>query len=130
MVMNKEKFKWYNPEFRQRATALAEEIGPVRAAPILGVEPSILRKWIKRKSDGRYMSKGDTPEEKAILLANREIQRLKRENEDLKRANIVLKELASVFSKDRLNSNLGLSLNSTNKKNRSKHESNLPYCRD
>lgn len=106
MVRERKKNEHYGSVFIEKATALAEDIGPSRAGRILGVDTSLIGKWICRKRDGRYMAKNDTPEEKVILLANREIQKLKRENEELKKANIVLKEIASVFSKDHPNSNL------------------------
>ena len=117
MIMNQEKGKWYSPALIERAMALAEELGHARAGILLGIHRDVIGKWMRRKRDGRYMSKTDTPEKKELGLANREIQKLKKENKELKQANTILKELASVFSKDHPNSNLVGSLNSTNKKN-------------
>jgi len=113
MVLNKEKGKRYSPVLKEKATAFAEEIGPARAAKMLGIAPGVVSKWTCRKRDGRYMSSSDSPEKQELTLANREIQKLKRENEELKKANVILREFASVFSKDHPNSNLEWSLRST-----------------
>jgi len=112
MVMNKDKGKRYSPALIERATALAEEIGPTRAAQMLGIQSGVVNKWVCRKRDGRYMSISDSAEKKELALANRELQKLRKENEDLKKANIVLRELASFFTKDHPNSNSEWSVNS------------------
>jgi len=107
---------WYSPEFKQRAIALAKEIGATRAGPKLGLRSDTLRVWIWLEANGNKMKKDDSPEVREAKLAQREIQRLKRENDELKKANYVLKEVASFFSKDRPNSSLRRSLNSPRKK--------------
>lgn len=109
--------KWSKQEIKHKAILLAEEIGCNRAASLLGMSSDRLSKWVQHKNHGKSMSKKDSPEAKAALLAEREIRKLKKENEELKTANLILKELASVFSKDPLPSNSGWSLNSMNKKN-------------
>ncbi len=115
-MKSKKQNSWYTEDFKQRAIALAEEIGVVSAAPKLGVNPNTLESWLWRRANRPRMSKKkDTPDARAAAEAQREIERLKRENEELKKANWVLKEVASFFSKDRSNSNLKRSFTSPKK---------------
>lgn len=117
--------KRYTAGFRVKALQLAEEIGFRRAAAILGVTARGLLKW-KRKLplSGEPMSKDMNPEVKAALLeadqAKKELNRLKKENKELKTANLILQEIASDFFKDRSHSDLGRSLNLKNKKQQKK----------
>jgi transposase-like protein len=104
--------KGFNAEFKAKAMALAQEIGVMAAAPKLGVCPGVMRKWLDRYAKGQDMKKKDSPERQAVLLAEREVKRLKKENEELKKANWILKEVAKVFSKDPLESAVKRSLNS------------------
>ena len=115
--MEQANHKRYRREFMERAIALSEEIGCTRTGRILGIRAGRLTRWVRDKKHGKAtMKRKESPEAKAAVLANREIQKLKQENADLKKANFILKEIASVFSKDPLSSSLGRSLNSTNKK--------------
>lgn len=100
-------------EFRKRAIALAEELGASHAARRLGLKPNTLQTWVKRDAIGPRMKKKDTPEARAALLAELEIKQLRRENKELKQANLILKEVASFFSKDPLVSDARRSLSST-----------------
>lgn len=122
MIRKRGKLKSYDPALIERAAALGEEIGPVRAAKVLGVTANMISTWLKRKRDGRYMSKNDSTEQKELVEAKRELQKLKRENEDLKKANLILKELASFFTKDHPHSSSEWSLNSLVNKAKNGHE--------
>lgn len=108
--------KRYDADFKSKAVKLAEEIGCGRAGAILGVSARGLRIWKNDPLGGESMKKEVSPELKAALLdadeAKKELKRVKKENEELKTANLILKEVASVFSKDPSKSNLGRSLNS------------------
>jgi transposase-like protein len=108
--------KGYSSDFRIKALNLAEEIGYGRAASILGVTPRALYQWKEMPLTGESMKKELSPELRAALSeadnAKKELKQIKKENEELKTANLILREIASVFSKDPLNSNLGRSLNS------------------
>lgn len=112
--------KGYDAAFRVKAVNLAEDVGYGRAASILGVTARALFQWRKLPLDGESMKKEIAPELKAALLeadqAKKELKQLRKENEELKTANLILKEIASVFSKDPLNPSLGRSLNSKNRK--------------
>jgi transposase len=117
MVMNKEKGKRYDPALIERATALGEELGATRAGRALGVPGRIIGSWMRKKNNGRHMAVTDTPEQRALMEAKKEIHKLKRENGDLKKANTILRELASFFSKDHPHTNSEWSLNSLVKGN-------------
>ncbi len=114
--MGRGKYDRYSEEFQERAMALGEEIGRAQAARRLGITRDVLQSWIWRKNNGKRMKKNDTPEGRAAFLAQLEIKRLKRENEELKMANLILREVPAIFTKDLLNSSLGRSLNFTKKR--------------
>src|SRR3984957_20915726 len=90
--------------FRIKAVNLAEEVGYLRAGSILGVSVRGLLNWKKLPLSGEAMKKEVSPELKSAFLeadeAKKELKRVKKENEELKTANLILKEIASVFSKD------------------------------
>jgi transposase-like protein len=108
--------KRYDAAFRIRAIKLVEEVGCGRAEAILGVSARGLRNWMRLPLSGESMKKEISPELSAALLeadeAKKEAKRLRKENEELKTANLILKEVASVFSRDPLRKNLRRSLNS------------------
>ena len=112
------KGSWYSPEFRERAIILGREIGASHAGEKLGVECSLLSKLIQGKDLGMTVNKDDSASaesKSAALAAAKEIQKLRRENEELKKANFILKEVATFFSKDPLQFDSRRSLNSPNK---------------
>ncbi len=108
----KKQSGWYSKEFKQRAVALASEIGAMSAGPKLGVATDTLHKWVRESVIVTRMNKDDTPEKRAAIEAERELRKLRKENKELKQANMILKEIASVFSKDRFKDGLSRSLNS------------------
>jgi transposase-like protein len=101
-------------DFRLRAITLAEEIGVTETSRRLGVPYGMMRNWVTQNAKGITMrgKKEKTPDERAAALAAAEIRRLKKENEELKKVNWILQEVAKVFSKDQLDSDLRRSLNS------------------
>jgi transposase-like protein len=113
-MLRKRKLGWYPAQFKERAIALGREIGCSHAEQKLGMEPSLLGKWI-REEELKQVVKKEKPSTEELELA-RELQRLKRENQELKQANTILKEIAHSFSKDRPNRALRRSLNSQKKK--------------
>lgn len=99
----------YSPEFKSRAIALAQEIGPDSAGPKLGIACSTLRRWVLAEIHGVRMSKLSSEEKAAARVAQKEIRKLKRENEELKKANWILRKVAEGFSMDRSNADLSRS---------------------
>jgi len=93
----------YTAEFKEQAVRLAEEIGSSKAAQKLGVSDANIHNWREKKRKGQrlkdsiggsHMQLSETPEE--------ELRRLRRENEELKKANHILKRAAAFFSQDHL----------------------------
>ena len=94
MVMKK-----YPAELRERAVRLYRETVPqptvASVARKLGIGPEALRNWIKQDEADRGV-RGDVP-----TTAEREIVRqLRKENEDLKRVNEILRLASSFFASE------------------------------
>lgn len=81
--------KSYTDEFKRDAVQLAEERGNIcEAARSLGIDHSMLRRWKRQLSSGSgrpFPGKGNASDPD-LARANREIARLKEENEILKKA--------------------------------------------
>ena len=103
--MAKKHLRKYTAEFKQQALRLAEDLGSRRiAAERLGISQANLSNWsAKMKEDGqlrnsknsvRKPSEGETQEQ--------ELKRLRKENEELKKVNYILKRAAAFFSQDHL----------------------------
>lgn len=90
----------YTNDFKHRAVELAKEIGPTEAARKLGISDGNIHNWRLKISKSGKVSKSDTklPSE----TPEEELKRLRRENSDLKKANIILKSAAAFFSQDHL----------------------------
>ena len=85
----------YTPEFKQQAVALASRLGASRAAQQLGVNVGNLHHWKTKK---------EKPETKACAVQDvaEENRLLRKENEELKKVNYILKRAAAFFSQDQL----------------------------
>lgn len=92
----------YDKQFKEEAVRLSDEIGVRRAAEQLGLSYNTLVDWRgKRRQHGNeafvgsgrryYPTEGMTP---------KEIE-LQRENDELRRANEILKDALGFFAKDR-----------------------------
>ena len=88
------KNRVYTEEFKKQAVELSFELQNVaEAARQLGVRDVLLHKWRTKYK----------PEKKPVAAAESdEIKRLKRENEELKKVNYILKRAAAFFSQDHL----------------------------
>lgn len=90
----------YTREFKIQALELAQELGSYsEAARQLGINDPILHSWKKKFNISK-----DPKAKPAIQAVNEaeEIKRLRRENEDLKKTNYILKKAAAFFSQDHL----------------------------
>jgi transposase len=84
----------YTEEFKKQAVKLAADLKNVaKAAKQLGVRDVNIHKW---KEQYKLTDSGVTESELA------EIKRLKKENEELKKANYILSRAAAFFSQDHL----------------------------
>lgn len=87
--------KQYSKEFREQALELSDEIGLKKASEQLGVVYGTLSDW--RKKRGRQQrAKAERTEE-----PENEIERLNRENAELKKSNSILRDALCFFVKDR-----------------------------
>ncbi len=93
--------KRYTKEYKLQALELVNQLGSyAEAARQLGIQDSVLHGWKNKfnfvmKKDQQKVSDTQSPE-----LA--EIKRLKKEIEDLKNVNYILKRAAAFFSQDHL----------------------------
>jgi transposase len=94
--MGKSKVRQYTQEFKQQAAELAIRIGTSNAARHLGVPMQSLHTW-KKKTNTL-----DTKSVSAKVDLENEIRMLKKENEELKKVNFILKKAAAFFSQDHL----------------------------
>lgn len=87
----------YTKEFKIQALELAESLGNYsEAARQLGISDPLLHSWKKK-----FIVTSSKPVAESVNEAE-EIKRLKRENEELKKANYILKKAAAFFSQDHL----------------------------
>lgn len=89
----------YTDEFRRQAVALVKELGSYsKAAKQLGISDTNLYAWCN-KFEGKSVSPSK-PVNQSDLEA--ELKQLRKENADLKKINIILKQCAAFFSQDQL----------------------------
>lgn len=90
----------FNQDFKQQALELAQELGSsAEAARRLGISGSLLYSW-----QSKFKVPLD-PKKKTAASAMadaEEMKRLRKENEDLKKTNYILKKAAAFFSQDHL----------------------------
>jgi transposase len=97
MTQTRRKF---TPEFKQQALELAQELGSFNeAARQLGIRDSLLHNW-KAKFKVPPSSKVKTAQ--VAMAEAEELKRLRKENEELKKVNYILKKAAAFFSQDHL----------------------------
>lgn len=95
--MGKSTDRKYTLEFKQQAADLADRIGVTKAANQLGVPVANVQRW---KTE---LKKVETKISKQTKLDVEEENRiLRRENEELKKVNHILKRAAAFFSQDHL----------------------------
>lgn len=91
------KYRSYTSEFKEQAVQLAESIGSTaEAAKQLGISPSHIS-WWRKKTVEQSM-----PEEPGMQAILDELKTLRRENDNLKKVNHILKGAAAFFSQDYL----------------------------
>lgn len=104
-------------EFKQQALELAQQLGSyAEAERRLGIKPGVIYTW-KNKFKVPLDSKVKSAQ--SAISDSEELNRLRKENEELKKVNYILKKAAAFFSQDHLNwhsgvefSNLGFPENS------------------
>jgi transposase-like protein len=92
--------KKYTTEFKMQALELVNQLGSyAEASRQLGVKDSVLHTW---KSKFNFVMKKDSAKFVNSNPESLEIKRLKKENEELKKVNYILKRAAAFFSQDQL----------------------------
>jgi len=91
-----ERRRQYNRQFKEQAVLLlqAGELPLAQVARQLGVSESMLRRWRNQVMSGRSFSESGRQERTLI-------QRLQRENQELKRDLAALKKTLGVLERDR-----------------------------
>ncbi len=90
----------YTKEFKLQALELVNQLGSyAEAARQLGVKDGVLHTW---KNKFKFEMKKDTEKLAGSNPESEEIKRLKKENEELKKVNYILKRAAAFFSQDHL----------------------------
>jgi transposase len=99
--MEPKKNRTYTKEFRIEALNLVNELGSYsEAARQLGIGDALLHSW-KKKYNFTLDSKAN--KNAAVAVAeSEEMKRLRKENEELKKINHILKRAAAFFSQDHL----------------------------
>jgi transposase len=101
--MGKKNSRIYNAEFKEQAVRLATETSVKIAAERLGIKEGRLYSWkAKKKRDGSLRSSKANSEHDLLETPEQELKRLRKENEELKQVNYILKRATAVFSKDHL----------------------------
>jgi len=86
----------YSKEFKEEAVKLSDEIGTKKACQQLGLPYFTVADWRKDRKfyEKKVAELSPTEQEKRIL-------ELERENDELKKANEILKDALGFFAKDR-----------------------------
>ena len=87
----------YSDEFRSQAVRLAHELGTSRAAKQLGLPGAVLQYWKKKHTVEKKLSAKEQ-----ATADHDEVMRLRKEVEELKKVNYILKRAAAFFSQDQL----------------------------
>ena len=89
----------HSPEFKREAVRLAREPGMSlpRAAKDLGVHVNTVREWVRKVESGKWQKEPGTELKSAEA---RELERLRRENAELKMERDILKKAAAYFAKE------------------------------
>jgi transposase len=87
----------YTDDFKTQAIALAESIGPAKAARQLDMSVKTLDNWLDASRAGRSLS---SPQRKPVSEMDSELARLRAENALLKMEREILKKATAFFAKE------------------------------
>jgi len=94
----------HTKEFKLQAVDLAEQLGSIaKAAKQLGIPESSLYNWkTKYKPNMKLDRNHSASAVPNSSVESEEVKRLRKENEELKKVNYILKRAAAFFSQDHL----------------------------
>ena len=95
--MGKSSKRQYTLEFKQQAVELAIRMGVTKSAQQLGINVANVQRW---KSELKKPLDQASKQTKMVL--EEEVHRLKKEVDELKKVNQILKRAAAFFSQDHL----------------------------
>lgn len=99
--MEPKKHRKYTNEFKLEALDLVKQLGSyTKAGRQLGVGDALLHAWKKKFSTTSDV--GQSKPTSVVAAEIDELTRLRRENEELKKINYILKRAAAFFSQDHL----------------------------
>lgn len=99
--MNQKKNRTYTKEFQIEALNLAKQLGSYsEAARQLGISDSVIHSWKTKYNFTTNIASKKTAVE--AVADTEELKRLRKENEELKKTNYILKKAAAFFSQDHL----------------------------
>lgn len=94
-MTQKQRKKYYSPEFKEEAVALVRDQGysVPKAAEAVGVTAAMLYKW-KEKIEAQARGEALSEDERA------ELKRLRKENRELRMEKEILKKASAFFAKE------------------------------
>lgn len=95
--MQKIPRRQYTDDFKSQAVALAESIGPSKAARQLDMSVKTLGNWLDAERAGRPLS---SPQRRPVDALESELSRLRAENAILKMEREILKKATAFFAKE------------------------------
>ena len=87
----------FTDDFKSQAIALAESIGPTKAARQLGMSAKTLSNWLSAWRAGQPLS---SPKRQPVTDLESELARLRAENATLKMEREILKKATAFFAKE------------------------------
>ena len=87
----------FTDDFKTQAVALAESIGPAKAARQLDMSAKTLANWLGASRAGQPLS---SPARKPVSEVESELARLRAENATLKMEREILKKATAFFAKE------------------------------
>ncbi|MBO9355699.1 transposase [Bordetella petrii] len=87
----------FTDDFKAQAIALAESIGPTKAAQQLEMSTKTLANWLSASRAGQPLS---SPKRKPVSDLESELARLRAENATLKMEREILKKATAFFAKE------------------------------
>jgi len=87
----------FTDDFKSQAVALAESIGPAKAARQLDISVKTLANWLTTSRTGKPLS---SPKRQPVGELEAELARLRTENATLKMEREILKKATAFFAKE------------------------------